>query len=246
MNLYFWIPISFAVLFSGYVLFSFFRIRGLIRESATLINESKPYERFVSAKADKVLFIGDSTGVGVGASSPDDSVAGRFGADYPEMTIENLSISGRKTAEIIPDLKKIPKNSYEYVIIQVGGNDIIGFTNIEKLKSNLDVVLSEAKRIGEKVLVMTSGNVGNAPIFPRPIAFLLEKQTRKVREVFIKKTSNYNAVYIDLFKEKINDLFSKEPLKYHAKDLFHPNSDGYGLWYQNLKNFHIIDTNNFN
>lgn len=235
MNLYFWIPTSFAILLSAYIIFSFFRIQKLIRKSVTLIKEAKPYERFVSSEASKALFIGDSTGVGVGTSNPTESLAGRFGADHPEMTIENLSISGRKTAEIIPDLKKLPKNSYICVIIQIGGNDIVSFSKTKQLKKDIDTVLSEAKRIGEKVFVMTSGNVGNAPIFPRALAFLWERQTKKVREVFIKASTERGASYIDIFKESENDPFSKEPFKYHAKDLFHPSGEGYGLWYKDLK-----------
>lgn len=225
---------SLTLVFPAYIVFSFFRIGRLLNKSSDLIKKARSYKQFIGAEAPKILFVGDSTGVGVGASKPADSVAGRFGADHPEMTIENLSVSGRKTAEIIGDLEKIPEDSYQYVFIQIGGNDIVNFSKLGKLKKDLNEVLSKAKKISKNVVVLTSGNVGSAPIFPRPLAFLWERQTKKVREIFMKETSAREVIYIDLFKEATDDPFYKEPLKYHAKDLFHPSSEGYGLWYENL------------
>lgn len=49
------------------------------------------------------------------------------------------------------------------------------------------------------------------------------------------KAKQYNVTYIDLYEERNKDEFLKDPKKYFAKDMFHPSSDGYGLWYKKFK-----------
>ncbi len=83
--------------FLFYCLFWFFRIKRLIKVSRKLINKTKNYSHFDDTNKLKVLFVGDSTGVGVGASNNKDSLAGRFSRDNPKWNIVNKSISGRRT-----------------------------------------------------------------------------------------------------------------------------------------------------
>lgn len=52
------------------------------------------YEQHPLSPKMRILVAGDSTGVGTGADSPDDSIAGRIGSDYPEADIVNISENG--------------------------------------------------------------------------------------------------------------------------------------------------------
>lgn len=218
-----------------YAVFSYWRIQGLTKESRILIAEARPYTRHVSDTAPRALFIGDSTGVGVGSARAEDSIAGRFALAHPELNIENLSVSGRKTGSIVPVMQSITGRPYKYVVVQIGGNDIVGFSNAEILRRDIKKVLVEATRIGERVYLMTSGNVGNAPLLPKPFAFLWERQTRVVRTIFQEEASAAGVHYVDLFTEKGEDPFAQDPLRYHAQDLFHPSGEGYGIWYRELE-----------
>lgn len=219
----------------GYTVFSYIRIQSLIRESQILVRGSVPYQRAVPGETERVLFIGDSTGVGVGATLPEDSLAGRMAQDYPNWTIENLSVSGRKTAELIPVLTGLGGGHYDRLIIQIGGNDITYFTDEKQLSQDITSVLTEARKLSSQVILLTAGNVGNAPLLPRPLAFLWERRTLSVREIFMTAAETAGVVYVDLYREKPSDPFYLEPYRYHAIDLFHPSSEGYGLWYQDLK-----------
>lgn len=229
-----WIVLTIVLIFTVYGVFSCFRVVGLLRESSALVKSAAPYEQHISSDAPTVLFIGDSTGVGVGAE-PRESLAGRFGTEYPTWNVENLSVSGRKIAELLPVLQKLETGRYERVIIQIGGNDITYFSPLEQLKKDTAEVLSEAKRVGKQVTFLSCGNVGNAPIFPRPIAFIWTKRTLLVRGIFIEAAKQQNITYVDLYREGADDPFAREPLRYHATDLFHPSGEGYGLWYADLK-----------
>ena len=218
----------------GYVVFSYLRMQGLIREGQILVRSSVPYQKIVSGATTRVLFVGDSTGVGVGATRPEDALAGRTAQDHPNWTIENLSVSGRKTAELIPVLTELG-GQYDRVILQIGGNDITYFSDTDQLASDIALVLAEAKRLSAHVMLLTSGNVGNAPILPRPLAFLWHRRTLQVRDIFMRASGEAGVTYVDLYREKRSDPFFLEPYRYHAIDLFHPSSEGYGLWYEELK-----------
>ncbi len=179
--------------------------------------------------------MGDSTGVGVGATRVEDSLAGRLSEDHPDWSIENVSVSGRKTAELIPVLEVLGTHQYDQIIIQIGGNDITYFSDRDTLAGDIATVLQEAKRVSPQVILLTSGNVGNAPILPRPLAFLWHRRTLQVRDIFIEAAEEASVTYVDLYRDKKTDPFFLEPYRYHASDLFHPSSEGYGLWYEEFK-----------
>ena len=235
MHIPFWGTLAALACLSLYSLYSSMRIQALLSTSRELVQRTIPYQRFVSAQAPNILFIGDSTGVGVGADTPLHSLAGRFGTDYPEWTVENRSVSGRKTAELLPTLRALPTKHYEKVIIQIGGNDIVAFSEKKQLQKDITAVLEEAKRVGKEVFLLTAGNVGNAPLFPRPLAYIWTKRTLAVRKIFKRTAEEMNVTYIDLYRDAANDPFASDPYRYHAKDLFHPSSDGYALWYAAFK-----------
>jgi lysophospholipase L1-like esterase len=44
-----------------------------------------------------------------------------------------------------------------------------------------------------------------------------------------------DATFVDLFHERDNDPFLKDPDRFFAPDYLHPSNDGYGLWYDALK-----------
>ena len=180
MNVFFSSLVVLVVLVIGYSIFSFFRIQGLIRESRVLVRGSIPYQRATIPEAPKVLFVGDSTGAGVGAPRPEESLAGRFGAEHPDWNV------------------------------------------------------------GEPVTLLSCGNVASALLFPRPLAFLWERRTLLVRDMFMRAASKQGVTYFDLYRDKKTDPFFLEPYRYHASDLFHPSGEGYGLWYENFKKSTVI------
>jgi hypothetical protein len=63
------------------------------------------FERRLSAKGATVLILGDSTGVGVGATLPEESIAGLLAADYPDADIVNVAVSGTRVAGAIAQVR---------------------------------------------------------------------------------------------------------------------------------------------
>lgn len=199
-----------------------------------IAKESIPFQHLDRNAKYKALFAGDSTAVGTGAKSPNDSIAGRFYKDNPSFEVINIGKNGLKTSELIPLLKQ-QKEKFDLVIIQIGGNDILGLADINDLSKEINTVLKLSKSLSNKVVLITAGNVGLAPFFPKPFNFLYTQKTKEVRNVFIQAAKKEQVYYIDLYKNKEDDIFSKNPSKFYAKDMLHPNSEGYRIWYMQLK-----------
>ena len=93
----------------------------------------------------------------------------------------------------------------------------------------------EAKMRAEKVVMISSGNVGTAAAFSgTKKAGEYERLSRQFREMFISVALESGVTYVDLFEEPENDLFLREPKKYLAIDGLHPTKEGYAYWYQTL------------
>jgi len=224
-----------SILLVMYGIFTYVRIQNLIRVSSGLVESTKPFERSASTSAPKVLFVGDSVSLGVGASKPEKSITGLFSEQHPEWSVDSLSVSGRRTAGLIPVFQALSDKSYDMVVIQIGGNDVVHFTPQEDLESQIDAVLTEAKRVSSHVVLLTSGNVGDAPLFPRPFAWMWSRKTLEVRELFMAEAEKNGVVYVDLYRKHDEDPFALHPYEYHTTDLFHPSDLGYAFWHDALE-----------
>ena len=219
----------------AYIIQQVLRTQGLIQIGVALSEKTVPYSREVVDAKLKILFVGDSTGVGVGAGKPEESIAGMVGAMYPNATIVNKAVSGAKVADVIHQIKDIPDASYALVMVHIGGNDVVRFTKDEDVQRDIAVVLEQAQRKGSFVLLTSTGDVGTAPLLPAATRWLFERKTRSVRAILLAQvaaTNSVNVRFADLFREHSQDPFFLNPEIYYAADSFHPSTKGYQDWFQ--------------
>jgi len=196
---------------------------------------SVPFDVRIPNANHRILVVGDSTGVGTGADRPQDSIAGRIFRDYPDVEIVNRARNGAKVEDVIEQLHNFVSQTFDIVLVQAGGNDILRFTDLDKLRRIIVEVLGAAENIGTHVIFISTGNVGSAPAFFAPVNWIYTRRTRKVRQVFMEEAGRAGVEYVDLFKEKKDDPFWQEPERFYASDFLHPGSAGYSLWYEELK-----------
>ncbi|MCH7883361.1 SGNH/GDSL hydrolase family protein [Patescibacteria group bacterium] len=204
-----------------------------IRIGAGLASRSIPYEQ-EGTGLKRILFAGDSTVVGTGVSDPKYSVAGRFGKEFPNYTIDNVAVDGLRLAEFPKTLEKADVK-YDLVMMQVGANDVLRLHNLNKLENDARRAIRAAKEKTEKVIWMTSGNLGATEFFPRPIRYYYDFWTRKSRERFLKIAEEENILYVDLFTSVKDDPFRKDIEKFYAPDKLHLSDAGYGVWYDQIR-----------
>lgn len=206
-----------------------------IYKGMKLADESSAYEVKDHKASKRILIVGDSTGVGTGADDPADSIAGRIAGEFPFVEIVNKSDDGARAADVLEQLSSLEDKGFDMVLVQFGGNDILRFTNLNTLRNTVAEILQTAYEIAPDVIFMSTGNVGSSPAFFSPLSWIYTYRTREARSIFLIISWEKGVEYVDLFREKAEDPFLDDPKRYFAVDLLHPGSDGYGLWYEELK-----------
>ncbi len=87
----------------------------------------------------------------------------------------------------------------------------------------------------ESIVIISAGDLGTARIFPPPIRPLFTNVNQEYHAAFAKAAATNDATYVDLSKGPGVELFEKEPNRYFAKDQFHLSGEGYGLWFDAIK-----------
>lgn len=85
------------------------------------------------------------------------------------------------------------------------------------------------------LIVMSCGNLGGAQIFPSMVGYFYERISRSYHAKFAEIVSRHSGIYIEIFDEREDDPFIREPQIYLAPDLFHPSSTGYKYWFTKVE-----------
>ncbi len=219
----------------SYVFYQRIRINRLINVGKNLVLQTQAYSHKPDRPHSRFLFMGDSLGVGVGATLPEHSIAGKLAADYPNTEIINLSVSGAKIRDALKVIDALNKeDTFDMIFIQIGGNDIVHLTNFKNASQDLEMLLTKAQTHSDKVLFYSAGSIGSAPLFPFPVNEFYHLRSKKFFTEFKRVAANTNTTYIDLYYPRSEDPFLKNPKEYYAEDLFHVSDAAYELWYQKI------------
>jgi lysophospholipase L1-like esterase len=179
--------------------------------------------------------LGDSTAVGVGAKNPDKSTAGRLGALYPSAEVRTIAKSGLKIDGLIDLLPTIPEASFDIILIQIGANDIIQLTRMDDIEKGIHTIVEDATRRGKKVIILHSGNIGEATMFPWYAQALFAHRSFAVRAIYKKEAIDSGVSYVDLIDSPVGVLLQEDSKRYYANDMLHLSDGGYGLWFDEIK-----------
>lgn len=218
-----------------YTFYSYYRTKNYIQIGNSLAAGAKVYEQHPTNGRLKILTIGDSSVVGTGASSPEKSVAGLLGKDFPEADITNLGVNGSKVKDLIERLEKIKGQKFDLILMHIGGNDIVRLTNLKDFEKDLNIVLAKLNNLSNNIITLHGGNVGTAGLFPFGTRWIFTFRTWQIRNIYLSATKEKNVHYIDLWRNKENDPFAADMKVYYAADLFHPSDEGYADWYSFIK-----------
>lgn len=200
-----------------------------------LIQSATSYSLAGSDRSKTLLVLGDSTGVGVGAATPEESVAGRLASSIQATYVENRAVSGAVVADLSAQIAHASLEHYDLVLIQIGGNDITHFHDAEKTTNALELIVQDAVSRSDATILIAAGNVGAAIILPPPIRPFYTKLNLQYHAAFAAMAERAGAVYVNLYRPPREDPFVRDPYTYLAADGFHPSSAGYGIWFDALE-----------
>lgn len=211
-----------------------------LHKSSSLIKEAKVFNRDTAANGSKcsehILILGDSLGVGVGATVPEESVAGRVAAEHINACIKNISVSGAKVGEIKDQLSVIGTDEkFDSILLFGGGNDVVQLTRLSDILPDLQHLLLSLKKHSQKIIFTTSGNIGLAPAFIFPLDIFYTRRAKEFLGEFRTMSKIEGVYFVDLYHEKKDDPFESDPNKFYARDRFHPSTAGYAVWYEQIK-----------
>lgn len=205
-----------------------------IRFSESLVARSVCAQSLPEAARKTIVVVGDSTAVGVGAGSPDLSVAGRIAAAFPTARVFNYSKSGARARHVMAQLEQYPHDSADVVLIQVCANDVVGVHRIDLIEAQLRAVIDRAKALGARVFLMPGNNFCIAPFFVWPAQAVLTWRAVRIHAMLQRLADETRIDFVDLLCDPKEDPFAREPRRYYSEDLLHPSGEGYALYFSAL------------
>ena len=182
-----------------------------------------------------VVWIGDSTATGVGASSGDGALPRQVleGLEIPA-SLTVLGRSGARVSDAVADqLTRLSASSPpQMVVVGVGSNDVTHLTPRGRFRRDLERLLSGVRRAAPaspRILVLGIPDFGAVPLFAQPLRAIAGWRGRQLDADIRAVAAEEGAVYVDI-AGPTGPHFRRDPDRYYAADGFHPNDAGYGLW----------------
>ena len=107
--------------------------------------------------------------------------------------------------------------------------------SIEPLQADVGRALQLTSDRADAVVLMPVGNVGNAPFFTRPLSWLMRRRSLRLHALARGAAGKANAIYVNNYKKRHEDLFVRDARRLNAADGLHPSDDGYRLWFSALQ-----------
>src|SRR5262249_21426315 len=125
----------------------------------------------------RIVWLGDSTAVGVGASSPDNALPRQVAAGLGRpVELTGLATRGARLADGVndrgPKLRALPpERQPDIVLVSVGSNDVTHLTSQNTFRSQYLGLLDRLPTSADKILLGVP-DLGSAPRFAQPLRWI--------------------------------------------------------------------------
>jgi lysophospholipase L1-like esterase len=176
----------------------------------------------------KLLIIGDSAAAGVGVNSQNDGLACQLATKLATKHKVNWNLianTGNTSVDVINELRSLPEQSLDYVLVSVGVNDVTYLTRTNNWITNLNTIveLLNTKFGSPKVLLTGVPPIHLFTAIPNPLRWWLGLRAKRLNELMIGIVKGNEVSSVLSF-----DLpFQPEFL---AEDGMHPSKLAYQAW----------------
>jgi lysophospholipase L1-like esterase len=179
----------------------------------------------------KLLVIGESTVAGLGAKTHENALAGQFAGNLAlrigkpvEWTVVGRNgVTARRTIDEL--LPLVPDTLFEYILVGLGGNDVMKLSSPKTWRSTMLELLGmlRARNPNAVIFITNCPMIKYSPAIPHPIKFLLWELS-KLHDLNIKEfTAGLDRVF---YYHQPRDL----KLEGFFADGIHPSEQGYRDW----------------
>lgn len=219
----------------GYIAFSYIRIIYYAHYSKNPQIVQKDF-RFGSGPTVRYIAAGDSTAVGEGASSVEQTYTYQLVKELSktnEVTHSNVAVRGAKTQDVInKQLSQIIEFSPDVVTISIGANDNTHLVSSDSIYENyqemIERLLSETKA---KIYITNIPNFTGATLLPRVAVAVLEHRSKSLNPklLALENAPGNERIKIINIHDFGWDKFPDRSVTY-SFDYFHPSDVGYKNW----------------
>jgi lysophospholipase L1-like esterase len=179
----------------------------------------------------RVLFVGESTAVGVGVTHRDESLVGHFSRGLARQRRRAvhwrlLGHNGATVAELLPKIAAMPAEACDLVLLAIGANDAKALRSPRQWRADLRALVQalQHKTGRARICISAMPPMGQFPALPQPLRWLMGVQARRldlVTQALCRAGGEVRHVVVDF------GLFRPELF---ASDGFHPSGAGYARW----------------
>jgi lysophospholipase L1-like esterase len=210
-------------------------LRQAMRPGRSAPRRGRPFEVHPPRGRARVLLLGDSTGVGVGALRPEDRLCGLLAAEFPEIEIVNRCRAGARLAETQNQLAPLVAagERFDLALLLVGGNDVLRLTPQWLLANQARSLLGSVRDVARRTVWMGCADIGSAPLFAPPLSWWLSWQTARTMRLLAREACAHKVDFIDFVEE--GALFASDTGTFFADDGLHPSAACYRHCFEVLK-----------
>jgi lysophospholipase L1-like esterase len=230
--------LGFALLLGASLTRQSLRISRVLPQGRLTAQRTQAFERIAPQARQRVLILGDSTAVGVGAVDPQASLAGLLARDLPEAEIVNLGRAGATVADSLHALREAsaagPRRwpRFDLVVIQAGGNDVLKLTSLARLRLSVRRLLDALGDDAKRCVWLSPANVGLAPVFVAPFSWWLSARSHKLVTLLRGEVQARGGRFVSFCHGRADDPFSRDPATWFAEDGLHPSGASYRWCYR--------------
>ena len=182
-----------------------------------------------SGNGRRVVWLGDSTAAGVGASSAAGALPSQVADGLDGVSVSVVAVSGARVADVLADqVPKVAGLHPDLILISVGANDTIHLTGRGTFHQTYEQLV-RALPAGVPVVLLGVPDMGAIPRFAQPLRAISGWRGRHIDAEVRQVAASTGAVYADI-AGPTGPAFRHDPGRYFAADDFHPSDAGYGLW----------------
>lgn len=184
----------------------------------------------------KYVALGDSTGVGIGASNGGYVIRlfRKLEQRRSESTLKNLCVSGATSDDILRNQIDVGIAAKpNLVTVGIGINDIGHGVSVNRFGLNLQNILSRVKEeTGALILVTNIPDISTSTRIPQFLRAQYQQQIVEFNKKLHEVADSNGAVVFDIYSITRDEL-PKHP-EYFSDDGFHPSDQGYELWAEKM------------
>lgn len=179
----------------------------------------------------KLLVLGESTVAGLGARTHELALGGQFAFGINERTgkavdwtvVGRNGVTARRTIDEL--LPLVPKEKFDYILLGIGGNDVMKLSSPKKWRRDMLELLGLVRASNPEAAIFISNcpMIIHSPVIPQPIKGILWRLSRMHNANILEFTNGMDRVYY--YPQPADVDFNG-----FWADGIHPSEQGYRDW----------------